>query len=92
MQQQSSVPIVVMPLNDIMEKKEYLELRFKKDFLQYSLLQEDSWSAEDIADKLMASVNLTGYYQQMANKISDLCEQYLSFDKLRVADGLTNQY
>lgn len=91
MQQQSSVPIVVMPLNDIMEKKEYLELRFKKDFLQYSLLQEDSWSAEDIADKLMASVNLTGYYQQMANKISDLCEQYLSFDKLRVADGLTNQ-
>lgn len=91
MRQQNTVPIVVMHLNEIMEKKEYLEIRFKRDFLQYSLLQEDSWSAEDIADKLMASVNLTDYYQQMNDKISDLCEQYLSFDKLRVAGGLTNQ-
>lgn len=91
MQQQSSVLIVVMLLNDIMEKKEYLELRFRKDFLQYSLLQEDSWSAEAVADKLMASVNLTGYYQQMSDKIADLCEQYLSFDKLKVVGGLTNQ-
>lgn len=26
----------------IMDKKEYLKNRFKRDFLQYSLLQEDS--------------------------------------------------
>ena len=26
----------------IMNKKEYLKNRFKRDFLQYSLLQEDS--------------------------------------------------
>lgn len=90
-EQQSFVQIVATHLNDVMERKEYLETRFMKDFLQYSLLQEDSWTAEAIADKLISSVNLTGYYQKMSDKISELCEQYLSFDKLNVVGGLTNQ-
>ena len=31
--------------------------RFKKDFLQYSLLQEDSLSDKEIADKLYREVD-----------------------------------
>lgn len=36
----------------IMNKKEYLKNRFKRDFLQYSLLQEDFLPAKEIAEKL----------------------------------------
>ena len=36
----------------IIDKKEYLKNRFKRDFLQYSLLQEDSLPAKEIAEKL----------------------------------------
>ena len=35
-----------------MTKQEYLKNRFKRDFLQYSLLQEDSLSASKIVDKV----------------------------------------
>ena len=41
----------------IMDKKEYLKNRFKRDFLQYSLLQEDSLSAKEIAEKLYGVID-----------------------------------
>ena len=37
----------------IMDKKEYLKNRFKRDFLQYSLLQEDSLPATRNSRKVM---------------------------------------
>ena len=40
-----------------MDKKEYLKNRFKGDFLQYSLLQEGSLSAKEIAEKLWGIIS-----------------------------------
>ena len=34
------------------DKKEYLKNRFKRDFLQYSLLQKGSLPAKEIVEKL----------------------------------------
>ena len=52
----------------IMDKKEYLKNRFKRDFLQYSLLQEDSLPAKEIAEKLYGvKKNITIIYQIMRN-------------------------
>ncbi len=45
-----------------MDKKEYLTNRFKRDFLQYSLLQEDSLSAKEIAEKLGGHYFLCCFY------------------------------
>lgn len=33
-----------------MERSDYLKNRFKRDFLRYSLLQEDSLPAKEIAE------------------------------------------
>ena len=41
-----------------MDKKEYLKNSFKRDFLQYSLLQEDSLPAQEIAEKLYGVIDL----------------------------------
>ena len=41
-----------------MDKKEYLKNRFKRDFLQYSLLQEDSLPAKEISEKLYSVIDL----------------------------------
>ncbi len=42
----------------IMDKKEYLKNRFKRDFLQYSLLQNDSLPAKEITEKLYGVIDL----------------------------------
>ena len=41
-----------------MDKQEYLKNRFKRDFLQYSLLQEDSLPAKNIAEQLYSVIDL----------------------------------
>ena len=41
-----------------MNKKEYLKNRFKRDFLQYSLLQDDSLPAKEIAGKLYNVIDI----------------------------------
>lgn len=40
----------------VMDKKEYLKNRFKRDFFQYSLLQEYSLPAKEIADYFPTSI------------------------------------
>ena len=47
-----------------MDKKEYLKNRFKRDFLQYSLLQEDSLSAKEIAEKLYGVIDFNWLISQ----------------------------
>ncbi len=74
-----------------MEKKEYLNIRFKQDFLRYSLLQEDSLSAKEIADKLFAEVKLNEFANKFKFVISDLLEKHLSFDKVKVNGELSNK-
>lgn len=74
----------------IMDKKEYLKNRFIKDFLQYSLLQEDSISAKEIADKLYGVVVLDPFIAQCKQKIESLIGKYLSFEKVTVEGKLSN--
>ena len=55
----------------IMNKKEYLKNRFKRDFLQYSLLQEDSLSAKEIAEKLYGVIDMPDFMERYVEMLSD---------------------
>lgn len=74
-----------------MDKKEYLKNRFKRDFLQYSLLQEDALSAKDIAEKLYGVIDFNWLISQGEQAIDSLCNKHLSFDKVKVGGQLSNE-
>ena len=75
----------------IMDKKEYLKNRFKRDFLQYSLLQEDSLPAKEIAEKLYGVIDLNWLIGQGKQEIESLCNKHLSFEKVKVEGKLSNE-
>jgi hypothetical protein len=74
-----------------MDKQEYLKNRFKRDFLQYSLLQEDSLPAKNIAEKLYSVIDLNVLINQGKKEIESLCNKHLSFEKLKVDGELSNE-
>ena len=74
-----------------MDKKEYLKNRFKRDFLQYSLLQEDSLPAKEIAEKLYGVIDLNWLIDQGKQEIESLCNKHLSFEKVKVDGKLSNE-
>lgn len=74
-----------------MNRIEYLKNRFKKDFLQYSLLQDDSLSAKDIAEKLYGVIDLKWLIEQGKQEMESLCIKYLSFEKVKVDGKLSNE-
>ena len=74
-----------------MDKKEYLKNRFKRDFLQYSLLQEDSLPAKEIAEKLYGVIDLNWLIGQGKQEIKSLCNKHLSFEKVKVEGKLSNE-
>ncbi len=73
-----------------MERKEYLNIRFKRDFLQYSLLQEDTLSAKEIAGNLYRVVSLTTLINEGKKQIDTLLDKHLSLDALKVEGKLSN--
>ena len=74
-----------------MDKKEYLKNRFKRDFLQYSLLQEDSLPAKEIAEKLYGAIDLNWLIVQGKQEIESLCSKHLSLEKVKVNGKLSNE-
>ena len=74
-----------------MDKKEYLKNRFKRDFLQYSLLQEDSLSAIEIAEKLYGVIDINWLISQGKQEIESICNEHLSFEKVKVDGKLSNE-
>lgn len=74
-----------------MDKKEYLKNRFKRDFLQYSLLQEDSLSAKEIAEKLYGVIDFNWLISQGKQEMESLCNKHLSFEKVKVDGKLSNE-
>ena len=74
-----------------MDKREYLINRFKRDFLQYSLLQDDSLSAKEIAEKLYGVIDLNWLIGQGKQEIESLCNKHLSFEKVKVDGKLSNE-
>ena len=74
-----------------MNRAEYLINNFKKDFLQYSLLQEDSLSAKDIVEKIYGVIDLKWLIDQAKQEIESLCAKYLSFEKVKVDGKLSNE-
>lgn len=75
----------------IMDKKEYLRNRFKRDFLQYCLLQEDSLPAKEIAEKLYGVIDLNWLIVQGKQEIESLCSKHLSLEKVKVEGKLSNE-
>jgi len=74
-----------------MDKKEYLKNRFKRDFLRYSLMQEDSLPAKEIAEKLYGAIDLDWLISQGKQEIESLYNKHLSFDKVKVDGKLSNE-
>lgn len=74
-----------------MERIEYLKNRFKSDFLRYSLLQEDSLSAKEIADKLYGVIELDWLIVEGKNEIEYLVDKQLSFEKVKVDGKISNE-
>ena len=74
-----------------MDKKEYLTNKFKRDFLQYCLLQKDSLSAKEIADKLYGKVDLKRFINQGKQEITALIDKYLPFENLKINNSLSNE-
>lgn len=74
-----------------MDKKEYLKNRFKRDFLRYGLLQEDSLSAKGIAEKLFAAIDFNRLISQGKQEIKFLLDKHLSFEKVKVEGKLSNE-
>jgi hypothetical protein len=60
-----------------MDKNEYLKNRFKRDFLQYGLLQEDSLPAKEIAEKLYGVIDLNWLIGQGKQEIESLYNKHL---------------
>lgn len=58
-----------------MAKKEYLKNRFKRDFLQYGLLQEASLPAKEIAEKFYSVIDLNWLISQGKQEIESLCNE-----------------
>lgn len=75
----------------IMDKREYLKIRFKEDFLRYSLLQEDSLSAKEIAGKVYGVIDLGWLINQGKQEIESLCEKYIPFETVKVDGKLSNE-
>lgn len=73
-----------------MTKQEYLKNRFKGDFLQYSLLQEDSLSASKIVDKIMTIFDFTDIVEKLKAEIDVVCDKYFSFEILKNGDALVS--
>ena len=74
-----------------MERTEYLKNRFKRDFLRYSLLQEDSLSAKAIADKLYGVIELDWLTAEGKNEIEYLIDKHLSFEKVKIDGKISNE-
>lgn len=74
-----------------MNRNEYLTNRFKKDFLQYSLMQEDSLAAKEIAEKVYEVIDLDWLIKLGKQEIESLCVKHLSFDKVKVEGKLSNE-
>ncbi len=74
-----------------MDKKEYLKNRFKRDFLQYSLLQNDSLPAKEIAEKLYGVIDLNWLTVNGKHEMESLIGRYLSFEKVKVDGKLSNK-
>ena len=72
-----------------MTQQEYLKNRFKRDFLHYSLLQEDSFPAKEIAEKLYGVIDLNWLIGQGKQEIESLCNKHLSFEKVKVEGKLS---
>ena len=73
-----------------MTKQEYLKNRFKRDFLQYSLLQEDSLLASKIVEKIMSIFDFIGVVEDLKSKIDIMCDKYFSFEILKDGDNLVS--
>ncbi|MGM9738792.1 MAG: hypothetical protein ACI3ZT_10335 [Candidatus Cryptobacteroides sp.] len=73
-----------------MERKDYVSIRFRQDFLKFSLLQDDSKSAEAIADALIGSFDLKELVGSGERKIKELCDKYFAVTMLRDGDGMTD--
>ena len=74
-----------------MEKKEYIKNKFVKDFLRYSLLQEDSLPAEAIAGKLYEVLDLDNIAVGAEREIEQVCGRFLSFDNLKTGGELSEE-
>lgn len=73
-----------------MIKQEYLKNKFKRDFLRYSLLQEDSLSASKIVDKIMTIFDFTDIFEKLKAEIDVVCDKYFSFEILKNGDALVS--
>lgn len=70
--------------------QEYLGIRFRQDFLKFSLLQNDSVAAEEIADELLKEVNFRYLKDSGERKIKELLEKYFSISKLKEGEHMTD--
>ncbi len=59
--------------------------------MQYSLLQEDSLTAKEIAEKLYGVIDLNWMIGQGKQEIESLCNKHLSFEKVLVDGKLSNE-
>ena len=59
--------------------------------MQYSLLQEDSLPAKEIAEKLYGVIDLDWLISQGKQEIESLCNKHLSFEKVKVDGKLSNE-
>lgn len=74
-----------------MNKQEYLKNRFKRDFLQYCLLQNDSLQGKAIAEEFYALLNLDWFTTQAHQSVDAICEEQLPFDKVLIDGKLSNE-
>lgn len=70
--------------------QEYLSIRFRQDFLKFSLLQNDSLAAEEIADELLKEVDIKHLKNSGERRIKELLENYFSISKLKEGDRMTD--
>ena len=59
--------------------------------MQYSLLQEGSLSAKEIAEKLYGVIDFNWLINQGKQEIESLCNKHLSFEKVKVDGKLSNE-
>lgn len=73
-----------------MTKKEYFKQRLRRNFLDFSLIQSDTLSAEVIADNIVNHVNLENLYLKLKTDIDVICENFFSIELLKSEGRITN--
>lgn len=70
-----------------MTREEYLNARFKRDFIKHVLLQKPRFTDAEISKKLKSNIDADSVYDKMKALIPGVLDKYLSAERIKDSSG-----